>query len=1421
MRKKRLRGTTHDAVGEPRQDEAAPRRHTARVRRRLTASVALVSVAVLGAGAPAVLLALDDTTDAQHLVDLAETNRGAVTLAHALADERDAMTRYVADGRTTASGGGISEDMRARVDRRIREVRPDVPAPVRQLLDALPELRQHALTGKDSALDVFTSYTRTVQALNGIADTLARRALGTGADTGTTAALAPLGRAVEEASATRGLLLAALDAGGGQDAMVSAAQRTNLREQSALADFEQLAPASARDAYDRTVNGTEVTTAERYLARLTDQSRLSDNDVLLGEDRVESALSARIDRMRGAQSALASAEAAQLARVRDDAVTDLEVRAAIVGAALLVALGAGVHSARSMTRPLAALRLGARRVAADPAAEEPVVFKGRDDEFADAVRAVNELHAKAARAAARITELDTERTRLVGERQRLAAQRDELRAERDAVATRLEGLRARVHGSFVSLALRSLGLIERQLAIIESLEEREQDPDRLETLFELDHLATGMRRYGENLLVIAGSEQKATHPGPVPLLDVLRASISEVERYDRVQIQALPPHAQVAGYAADSVSHLIAELLENATSFSPPDAPVQVSGWLLETGEVMLSVQDEGIGMTPERFIELNDRLADPVPEYCQGPQPEDPLGLGLYVVTRLAARHGIRVQLREQQPGGVAAVVVLPTNILPAGPPGAGLPPAPPVGAGATFSGTGLSSFPGTEAEANSNTLPGQPRVSTQPPAAEGAPNPEAGTDADPSAERAAPTKPAIPAIPAGRPAPAEPAVTAMSDGEPGQAPQTPEPGLVPESGLAPETGLVPESGLAPEAELGSEPELGSESLAPESGLAPEPGPAPEVGLAPEAGHGPGPASAEAASGPESAAPWAVSGERWGRPADAVGDYPMEPTPPRGHPNPGNGGALPALPKRVPKPLRTTGQDDARHGADDPAPARAPEAEEPEVPAVERTMELTLHRENGENGENRESLDDRESYGDREDGDDRESRERRFGAHGVRPVGADAWGPADTGPAQADPARDDLAERGGAMSPDGLAEWGGLAERDDLAEQGGLVARGGSASRDALAEHRGPVSRDGVAERGGPVARDTLAERGGLAAREGLAERSGLAEQGGLAAREGLAERSGLAEQGGLAARGGPVSRDGVAERRGPVAEDGLAERGGLAAQDGLAARDGLAERNGLAARDGLTERGALAERGGAVARDGVAERLAARDALAQRGGLTEREGLAARDGLAERGGLAEQGGLAARGGPVSRDGVAERRGPVAEDGVAERGGPVAEDGLAERGGPASQGGLAARRGPVAGHGLAERRGPVAGHGLAERGGVAAAADPYAIGPDQHARPEDEAPPRTDRTDKGLPKRTPRSLSLRESDPEPRERTGSVSAEELRHRLGGFQRGAREGRRDAAAEIAARGEAARRYGGPAEQTGARNEGGTVEEARG
>ncbi|MDG4865849.1 ATP-binding protein, partial [Streptomyces sp. T-3] len=457
-----------------------------------------------------------------------------------------------------------------------------------------------------------------------------------------------------------------------RDALSSAAQQARLSEQAALADFVRSAPETARTKLSSTVTGPEVATAEKYLAHLTDQPALSAAELRYNRTKVDAALSARVEQLRSVENTLATDRTEHLGGLRDDDVTALELRIALVGALLLAAVGVSMGVARTLTRPLAVLRLGSARLAKDPGTEEPIRFTGRDDEFAAVVRSVNALHDHALKLHERLGLLEGDRKHLIGQREKLADEREELRTQLAEATARLERTQAGLQGTFVSLALRTLGLVERQLAVIESLEEREQDPDRLATLFKLDHLATVMRRHSENLLVLAGAEHRHTHPGPVPLIDVLRAAVSEIERYERVRIAALPPHAHLAGFAADDVSHLVAELLENATAFSPPDVSVEVSGWLMESGEVMLSVQDGGIGITTERLRELNSRLAefDPEnPDASYDTDGEDGLGLGLFVVARLAARHGTRVELREQKQGGVAAVVVLPKSILAAAP--------------------------------------------------------------------------------------------------------------------------------------------------------------------------------------------------------------------------------------------------------------------------------------------------------------------------------------------------------------------------------------------------------------------------------------------------------------------------------------------------------------------------------------------------------------------------------------------------------------------------------------------------------------------------------------------------------------------------------------------------------------------------------
>jgi signal transduction histidine kinase len=771
------------------------------VRNRLLVSVVLCALAVVGAGAPGIAAASDDLAESQQLVDQATVNQDAIVLAYALSDERDNMVAYVAGGRagTDANNsptGPQGEAARAQVDRLTDEVLASgavVPEAVRRRLKDLPRLRRQALTGTTSAYDVYVGYSDTIHAVQGVSRSVASGLPGR-AENATAAALPSLGHAVEQASAVRGLLRGALLAGGPQKKLTSEAQQAHVRAQSALADFRQTAGTKAQETYDKTVTGSDVGAAERYLTTLTDQPYLDAADHALSRSRIADTLSARIDRMRGVHSSLATAELRRLEHLRDDEVTALEIHVAIVGLCLLIAVGISVQTARSMARPLSVLRRGSARVAADPVGEEPVRFSGRNDEFAEVVRSLNALRATAAEFAERAKEADADNTYLMSSKDELAAERERLLTECQALRERVETAPGAMQGTFLHLAVRSLGLVERQLSVIESMEADESDPERLSTLFTLDHLATRMRRHGENLLLLAGTD--AGHPhggdaarGPVPLLDVLRAAVSEIERYERVAIGSLPPHAQLSGHAADDVSHLVAELLDNATSFSPPDDEVQLSGWMLENGEVMLSVQDEGIGMTGERLNELNTRLG--MPDAQQPPAVDNGdgragLGNGLYVVARLAARHGLRVQLRRQRQGGIAAVVVLPRAILPDR-------PVPGVPSGATAGaqgGAGAPSMPGSVAEANSNTLPSRhARALPHTPPVPGPAAPEP-ADPPPGAGQVPPARtspdevfgsPATPATPATDPV----AGPAPSAGEPWE-PQAPEVGAPAAPGTA-----------------------------------------------------------------------------------------------------------------------------------------------------------------------------------------------------------------------------------------------------------------------------------------------------------------------------------------------------------------------------------------------------------------------------------------------------------------------------------------------------------------------------------------------------------------------------------------------------------------------------------------------------------
>ncbi|QKV92375.1 nitrate- and nitrite sensing domain-containing protein [Streptomyces sp. NA02950] len=348
----------------------------------------------------------------------------------------------------------------------------------------------------------------------------------------------------------------------------------------------------------------------------------------------------KFDAYREVEQSLVNKAVNEAAQISSDAKRDAIVNSAIVVLALLAAFVVAARMARSMSRSMQQLRNAAFDVAEqrlpmlvdqlsrnDPGRVDtrvaPIPLNSQD-EMGEVARAFDQVHREAIR---------------------LAAEQAMLRGNVNAI--------------FTNLSSRNQGLIERQLTLISELESREADPDQLEHLFRLDHLATRMRRNGENLLILAGEEPGRRWNQPVALIDVLRAASSEVESYERIELAGIS-EGDIHGTAVTDLVHLLAELLENATTFSSPHTKVRVTATRLPDGRVMVEIHDKGIGLTPEDFADINHKLANPPTVDAAVSQR-----MGLFVVGRLADRHGIRVQLRPSgEQAGTTSLVMLPEAI-------------------------------------------------------------------------------------------------------------------------------------------------------------------------------------------------------------------------------------------------------------------------------------------------------------------------------------------------------------------------------------------------------------------------------------------------------------------------------------------------------------------------------------------------------------------------------------------------------------------------------------------------------------------------------------------------------------------------------------------------------------------------------------
>ena len=344
--------------------------------------------------------------------------------------------------------------------------------------------------------------------------------------------------------------------------------------------------------------------------------------------------------LRVAADAAAAATADRNAAVRQTAVTTIAMLLVVA-----LAVGLSLLLARSMAQPLYVLERAARDVAEQhlPGVVERLQ---RPDAQVDEAS----LEAMATTRAVPVRSHDE-----IG---RVAEAFNSVHQVAIRTAAQQAALRSSIGSMFLNLARRSQRLVDRQLELIDDLEREEADPDALENLFKLDHLATRMRRNAEDLIVLSGAEPPRRWSDSVPLSQVVRGAVAEVEDYQRIELLPIDD-VGVVGHAVADVIHLLAELLENATSFSPPGTTVRVAGQPAATGYVV-EIEDRGLGMSDEELLDANQRLANP-------PMVDFAVSrmLGLFVVGRLAQRYGIRVQLRHSWYGGVTALVLVPSALL------------------------------------------------------------------------------------------------------------------------------------------------------------------------------------------------------------------------------------------------------------------------------------------------------------------------------------------------------------------------------------------------------------------------------------------------------------------------------------------------------------------------------------------------------------------------------------------------------------------------------------------------------------------------------------------------------------------------------------------------------------------------------------
>jgi HAMP domain-containing protein len=606
--------------------------------------IALTILASVGIGT-----SLARKVQAEQLADEAAVAVTLSQLVYELQQERDLSAGWVAGNGSVDESNLVAQ--REAVDKALASFRSDVQGlEVHEsrfhdrLAAILPELGKLNAGRRENVDDPAATASTTLKYYSGIIERLLAVNDEIAGDTddqtliGHVAAFTSLAQLKEATSLERGVSIAAAATGRFDPSELQALERITGAQQAWRNQFNAAASPEQRAALDRALQGSRFRQGTLPVDTVLAPGPQTPID-LDPAQRYRDA-SARIGLLRQVEEQVAAdlstgGQDAQLVANRQALLYTL-----ILTMVLWLTVGLSFLMARSMVRPLQSLTRTANEVAderlpgvvdqlqraKDPhdldVVPEPVPVTS-NDEIGQVSTAFNSVH-------------------------RVAIQ----------VATEQAALRRSIADMFINLARRSQSLIDRQLELLEDLERTETDPETLEHLFRLDHLATRMRRNAEDLIVLSGTEPGRHWVEPMTVTDVARAAAAEVEQYQRVEFLPMVD-VDVAGHVAVDAIHLLAELIENATSFSPPDTKVQVAGQAVPHGYV-IEIEDRGLGMSDEELIRANERLADP-------PEIDFALSrvLGLYVVGRLAQRHGIKVQLRHSWYGGVTALTLLPHALL------------------------------------------------------------------------------------------------------------------------------------------------------------------------------------------------------------------------------------------------------------------------------------------------------------------------------------------------------------------------------------------------------------------------------------------------------------------------------------------------------------------------------------------------------------------------------------------------------------------------------------------------------------------------------------------------------------------------------------------------------------------------------------